>query len=180
MPKPITRSNVASFKDTAEERIRRYKIQEAKKHIDKIIYSPKLDSYLEPEWDYTNKPLHDLVLKTYSDSTTEGVMTKAIADNWESMDAIIHGIKIAYYINRIYSNDKVMLIFYGKDENEIFTKAMIKRASYVPWVPHVTSGKIVNKVDDALILKVIFQYDREYGLYLKKLKDQSSSTSISS
>jgi len=168
-PAGFKRVNRAGGGRSYEEIMRMADEAKANKVIDKLIKSNRINNYIPASWNFESKQVQDKLSIFSSSYTVEKPLLKeALMSSAGLLEALQYNIKKCCYIIRQSGSFKTVAFFYG-DENAAFTKVMERKALFFSNVPHIINGRICGKVSLSEILSVALDYDRDYGLHLKKL-----------
>ncbi len=164
-------------------RVERFRKQQFLKVKEKITYNNKIDYYIPFNWNFNSHKLHDYIIHlnykievyTKNNKFKETLLDIALKKEYDNLSLLKDTLCNATYIVREINNKAIVLIFYGEEQRG-FEKVMERKASFVDWVPQIIEGKICGKITRAEIMKVLFKYDKEYALYLKRLLDNKKLT----
>jgi len=145
------------------------------KVLSKIKKSERIDRYIPNNWEVEKKVIYDraiLLERKYSNLNGANVVRQALSKDNGLLEAM-QTIKVCQYITKKdKSNTHIYVLFFYGEEKEAFIKVMEKKALFYPNIPHVVNGRIIGRTKKSDILDVCLNYDREYGLYLKKLFEE--------
>jgi hypothetical protein len=162
---PATFRRAKSYSSKSYDEI---KIEKVSKQL---IHSKKINNYIPLEWDFYKKQIQDKITTTNTKFTIPGMIIKsALSDNTDLLSLLHSRIDKCCYIIRENASTKTVIFFYGTEE-KAFVKVMEKKASFYSNIPHIINGRICGDVKLSEIVRTTINYDREYGIYLKKLYD---------
>lgn len=160
--------NDAEKKVIRQKQIKEFNINFDKKFElikSKILYHHNIDNYLK------EVPIIFIGdVKHYSkfDSDNISLMKNLLRSNYYLLSKQYKIDENIYYIVRRDRYQTISIAFIGTEKSTM-EKAVIQKASSNNNIPHIVNNTIRGKIDKQIIMDVMLNYDRAYGILLLKI-----------